>query len=229
MLLKDAIQPISPRKNQYLSNLFLLSKRDGGNRPVINWEHLNSFIPYQHFKMEGMNLLQNMLQKGDYMCKVDLKVNCFCVSLKKESRKYVRFQWQETLYKFLFLCFGLDPARLIFTKILKVPNSPLRRIQIRVIIYLDEMLLMSQTLEVLLMRRDTIIFLLTQLGFVISLKKVCLSASPTNRIFRLGERFCRNETISSSKKGGGDCLDVPKCNGRQFDLKGFDCGSYSGN
>ena len=73
MLLKGAIQPVLPRKNQYLSNLFLVSKRDGGNRSVINFKHLNSFIPYQHFKMEGLNLLQNMLQKGDYMCKLDLK------------------------------------------------------------------------------------------------------------------------------------------------------------
>ena len=31
-----------------------------------------------------------------------------------------------------------------------------------------------------------------------------------------------NETISSSKKGGGTCSDVSKCNGRQFVLKGFD-------
>ena len=35
MLLKGAIQPVSPFKNQYLSNLFLVSKRDGGNRPII--------------------------------------------------------------------------------------------------------------------------------------------------------------------------------------------------
>ena len=47
-------------------------------------------------------------------------------------------------------------------------------LQIRVIIYLDNMLLMSQTLEELLMSRDTIIFLPTQLGFVINLKKSVL-------------------------------------------------------
>ena len=91
MLLKRAIQSVSPFKNQYLSNLFLVSKRDGGNRPVINLKHLNNFIPYQHFKKEGLNLLQNMLQKRDYMCKLDLKDAHFCVPLKKESKKYVRF------------------------------------------------------------------------------------------------------------------------------------------
>ena len=52
ILLKGAIEPVSPCTNQYLSNFFLVSKRDEGNRPVINLKHLNNFIPYQHFKME---------------------------------------------------------------------------------------------------------------------------------------------------------------------------------
>ena len=109
--------------------------------------------------MEGLSLLQNTLLKDAY----------FCVALKKESMAYVPFQWEGTLYK--FLC----QAPLIFTKILKVAIPLLRRPQIRVIIYLDDMLLMSQTLEELLMSRDTVIFLLTQLGFVINLKKSILS------------------------------------------------------
>ena len=71
------------------------------------------------------------------------------------------------------LCFGLGPESLIFTKTLKVPIFLLRRLQRRVIIYMDDILLKSQTLEEL-MGRDTIIFLLTQLGFVINLKKSIL-------------------------------------------------------
>ena len=53
-------------------------------------------------------------------------------------------------------------------------------------------------------------------------EKVHPSANPAYRISRLGDRFCRTETISSSKKGGEDCSDVLKCNGKQFDFKRFD-------
>ena len=182
MLLKGAIQKVTQFRNQYISNLILTSKKNEGNRPVINLKHLNNFITYQHFKIKGLNLLQSKLQEKDFMYKIDLKGAYFCVPLKKESRKYVRFQWEGTLYEFLCPCFGLGPAPMIFTKILKIPISLLRRLQIRVIIYLDDMLLMSQTIEELLIGRDTVIFLLTHLGFVINLKKTMLNPAQENRI-----------------------------------------------
>ena len=67
-------------------------------------------------------------------------------------------------------------APLIFTKILKIPIFLMRKVQIGVIIYLDNMLLTPQTLEELLMSGDAIIFVLIQLGFVISLKKSILAS-----------------------------------------------------
>ena len=141
------------------------------------FETSEQFHPTPVFQNGRAEFITNMLQKGDYMCNLDLKNAYFCVPLKKESRKYVWLQWEGTLtlYEFLCLCFGLGLAPLIFTKILKVPNSLLRRLQVRVIMYLDDMLLMSQTLEELrLMSRDKIIFLLTQLGFAINWKKSIL-------------------------------------------------------
>ena len=53
-----------------------------------------------------------------------------------------------------------------------------------------------------------------------SLKNSILA--PVQQTEFLGLEILRNETICSSKKGRGDCLEVVKCNGRQFDFKGFD-------
>ena len=79
---------------------------------------------------------------------------------------------------------GLRPAPRIFTKLLKVPIALLRRVNIRIIIYLDDMLLMGRTLPEILMARDTLIFLLQHLGFVINLKKSVLH--PVKQIEFLG-------------------------------------------
>ena len=40
-------------EGEFISNLFLAEKKDGGNRRVTNLKHQNQFISYQHFKMEG--------------------------------------------------------------------------------------------------------------------------------------------------------------------------------
>ena len=135
-------------------------------------------------KMEGFHSLTHMLKKGDFLCKIDLKDAYFSVPLHKSSRKFVRFQWAGNLYEFGSLCFGLAPAPRIFTKILKTPISILRRLNIRVVIYLDDMLILGSTIEELLCSRDTIIYLLQHLGFVINWNKSFLS--PVQEIDFLG-------------------------------------------
>ena len=42
---------------------------------------MNQFIPYQHFNMDGLHCLRNILMKGDCMCKLDLKDVYFSVPL----------------------------------------------------------------------------------------------------------------------------------------------------
>ena len=145
VLEKGSILKVCHSKGEFLSSLFLISKKGGGNRPVINLKDLNRFIPYKHFKMEGLHCLKYVLQKGNYICKIDLKDAYFSVPLHKDSRKLVRFLWAGNLYEFLCLCFGLGPAPRIFTKLLKVPISVLRRVMTRVAIYLDDLLILGNS------------------------------------------------------------------------------------
>ena len=66
--------------------------------------------------------------------------------------------------------FGLGPAPKVFHKLLKIPNALLSRIKICLILYLDDILLMGRTLQEIMTSRDTLIFLLQNLEFVIDLK-----------------------------------------------------------
>ena len=184
MLQKGAIQEVPSIQGQFLSSIFLVPKKGLGYRPVINLKSLNHYIPYQHFKMEGLHFLKDLLQKGDYMCKLDLKDAYFSVPLHQDFQKFVRFQWKEKIYQFLCLCFGLGPAPRMFTKLMKVPMALLRRLNIRAIVFLDDILVIASTEEEAVMARDTLIYILQSLGFMVNVEKSELN--PTQKLEFLG-------------------------------------------
>ena len=184
LLMKGAIQEVHLSQNHFLSNLFLVPKKSGGHRPVINLKKLNTYIPYNHFKMESISLLKELLRKEDFMCKIDLKDAYLSVPLHQQSQKFVSFKWGEKLYQFLVLCFGLGPAPRIFTKLMKIPIALMRRLNVRLIIYLDDCLILGSTAQEVIAARDTLIFILEHLGFTINFEKLVLL--PTQLIEFLG-------------------------------------------
>ena len=49
------------------------SKKDGSCQPVVNLRPLNNFLVKRRFKMEGIVLLNSLVQQGDWMVSIDLK------------------------------------------------------------------------------------------------------------------------------------------------------------
>ena len=130
MLENGARREANHCKDQFVSHLFLVSKKDGGQRSAINMTYFNRLIPYKHFKMEGFHLLKEILEQCDYLGKLDLKEAYVCIPLYKQSRKYVCFKWDSSLYEFPFLCFGLGPVPRLFEKLTKLPLSILHKLYI---------------------------------------------------------------------------------------------------
>ena len=88
MLEKRVIREVTHCKVQCFSSLLLVSKKDGRQGPVINLKELNTFMPDQHLKMEGLDLLKEILEQGDYLCNLDLKDAYFIVPLSKQLPKW---------------------------------------------------------------------------------------------------------------------------------------------
>ena len=83
------------------------------------------------------------------------RVYLFQFPPKKSLKNLSDFNGQATVFEFFCLCLGVGPGQRSFTKLLKVPVAVLRRVNIGIIVYLDEMLLIGSTLPEILMVRDT--------------------------------------------------------------------------
>src|SRR5688572_12647443 len=66
LLNSGAIQEMDTKVPCFVSNLFLVSKKNGKNRPVIDLWNLNCFVKYHHFKMENIELVKNLLRREDF-------------------------------------------------------------------------------------------------------------------------------------------------------------------
>ena len=62
LLRKGPIEEVDPCKNQFLSNIFTIPKKDGERRPVVDMRDLNNFIEPVHFKMEDQS------SRGGILC-----------------------------------------------------------------------------------------------------------------------------------------------------------------
>ena len=52
MLAKKAIHQVDPRTPGFYSTFFLVPKKDGGQRPVLNLKGLNRFVNVRIFRMK---------------------------------------------------------------------------------------------------------------------------------------------------------------------------------
>ena len=180
LLQKQSIRLVeSPSERDFYSNIFLVSKKDGGQRPVINLKALNSFVHPEHFKMEGIHTLKYLLTQGDWLAKVDLKDAYFAVPIHQSHQRFLQFQFQKKTFHFTCLPFGLSSAPWVFTKVLKPALAMLCQRGVRLISYIDDILLIAGSKDQALDQVQALVYLLECLGFTINTEKSVLTPDQT--------------------------------------------------
>ena len=163
---KGAISKTEYSTDKFISNIFLVSKKNGKLRPGINLRQLNESVEYHHFKQENLKFVLDLVQIFHYFTSVDL--------CDAEFQKYLCLSWKNQYYVFRVCLFGLASAPRIFTKLQKSVFTWLRYQGIRCCYYIDDSLCMNQDFDCCQKDTKIITDTLDQLGFTINQEKSVL-------------------------------------------------------
>ena len=166
--------------------------------------HPRTLFPYVHDKL----CVLSSVEKGDYAFKIDLQDAYFHVQIHPSSRKYLRFAFENRVYQFRVLPFGLNTAPQIFTRLGHTVTAYLHRQGISVIPYLDDWLIHHPDRQVLL-RHQALLLDTLPCRFHSESKEIRTgpdSGSPVPRNSTLGPR----ESFTPGVQSWGDsCLRTP--------------------
>ncbi|KZS09709.1 Uncharacterized protein APZ42_025993 [Daphnia magna] len=169
----------------YISTYFLVPKKGPNEwRPIIYLKPLNQFLCCQHFKMERIVTNRHTVTQGNFLARVDLTDAYFTIPIFRGPRKYLRCRLGRKTFKYTCFPSGLCGSPWVFTKLLKVAVTFLRRSGIRLVIYLDDLLIVGTTVEECSNAVAQVINVLESLGFLINFNK--FETVPTQCIEYIG-------------------------------------------
>ena len=174
---KEAIEIVKSQTPGFYNRLFLVPKPGGKWRPVLDVSKLNKFVVKTKFSMETSQTVREAIRKADWMVSLDMKDAYFHVPIHPLSRRYLRFIFNNKTYQFKAMCFGLSTAPQVFTRILAPLSKIMHLAGFRIILYLDDWLILASSKEEMLRAITFILNLTRELGIVINFEKSSLEPS----------------------------------------------------
>ncbi|KAL0147310.1 hypothetical protein M9458_057385 [Cirrhinus mrigala] len=186
LLRKEAIEVVPPqsRESGFYSRYFIVPKKDGGLRPILDLRLLNRSVLRLKFRMLTVRQVVSQIRSEDWFVTIDLKDAYFHVSILPQHRKFLRFAFRGEAYQYRVLPFGLALSPRTFTKCVDAALAPLRLQGIRILNYIDDWLILAQSEMVAVRHRDVVLAHMKELGLRLNAKKSVLS--PVQRTTYLG-------------------------------------------
>ncbi len=177
LLEKEAIEyvPHSNRETGFYSRYFIVPKKDGGLRPILDLWVLNVSILKLKFKMLTLRQIVSQIRSEDWFVTIDLKDAYFHISILPYHRKFLGFAFGGKAYQYRVLPFGLAWSPRTFTKCVDAALVPLRLQGIRIMNYIDDWFILAQSHQLAVRHRDVVLAHMRKLGLRLNAKKSVLS------------------------------------------------------
>ena len=136
---------IQPSNSPWTSPVVLVWKKDGSHRFCVDYHGLNAVTSATY----RIDVLLDQLGKSKYFSTLDLASGFWQIRMHPESQKKTVFVTPQALFKFRVIPFGLTNAPAVFQHLMQWVVSPLNPTPGPdfVSVYMDDILVFSQTLE----------------------------------------------------------------------------------
>jgi ribonuclease HI len=122
---------------------FLVPKKGGKFRKVVDCRLLNEHLRDKTFKMEGIDVVREMIEPGDWATSLDFKSAFNHVPVHRDFQPYLCFDFDGTSYTYLGMPFGVKHAPRVFSRLMKRAIQEVRRRwDVRITFYMDDTLLL---------------------------------------------------------------------------------------
>ena len=188
-----------PHPEGWLSNMFLVPKKDGGFRMILNLKPLNKFIKYSKFKMDHVEQILQLIEPHNVLCSLDISSAFSHLYLLPEHQKYVCFEWKGNFYEYQCLPQGATCSPRLFVCVTTPIMKYLRRRMVTIVIYIDDTLLVARSSSEMHANLRLTTETLEKAGFILNYSKSHLT--PTTTLDFLGftidtKKFCISLTDS---------------------------------
>ena len=185
LLEKQAIREIPHTEPVHFSRVFLVPKKNGKLRLVIDLSLLNPWLNCPSFKLDHAQVIREALVPGMWATSIDLSDAYLHIPVSPKYWKYLVFQIGNRRFQFMVLPFGLNTAPRVFSAVMKALKKWARLHGMLLFQYLDDWLLLhlvTQTLteHTLQLERQSL-----QLGLLVNHAKS--ETVPTQEIVFLGD------------------------------------------
>jgi hypothetical protein len=161
-----------------VSPLKCVPKKNGKLRLCINLFQLNKYSVPPKFQYESISAVAQSITFEDHLVTIDLKDGFYHVPIAPNHRKYFGFVFNGEFFQWCVCPFGWNGSPYYFYKLMREVVKFIRSNNIRAVMYVDDLLLMSHSATVT-DHKDFIVQTFEDLGLRINFEKSALIPSTT--------------------------------------------------
>lgn len=200
------LQVIEPSLSPYSSPCFLVPKKDGGQRLVVDYRRVNQRVRYDAFPVPRPDSMFQCLKGATIFTKLDLNMAYHQLPLTEDSKPITAFATSFGSYQYRFLPFGLAVSAAALNRII---NSIFGDLHFKFVTnYFDDLLIYSKNFEEHLDHLRQVFERLRNSGFTVNPEKTHLCMTRVKCLgYVIDSQGCH---IDPEKIEAIQCLPIPK-------------------